>query len=187
MFFYLSFLRPPPLQAPPYGTISITPQISNDLRTEPFKGSQDLYFSWSLQTSTTTTTTTTKPLKLTTWRPSTSYKEIPVPLPPGVHEGQSWRLILTATAQYHGQSRPDIIDLDSKEIGKSLPFPVISMPVLFSARGVKNVSKQEKVERMYSLMSGGGNIDSVASLRFTEQTSFDLDKVSITSKKMSDF
>ena len=188
MFFYLSLLRPPPLQAPPYGTISITPQISNDLRTEPFKGSQDLYFSWSLQTSTTTTTTTTtKPLKLTTWRPSTSYKEIPVPLPPGVHEGQSWRLILTATAQYHGQSRPDIIDLGSKEIGKSLPFPVISMPVLFSARGVKNVSKQEKVERMYLLMSGGGNIDSVASLRFTEQTSFDLDKVSITSKKMSDF
>src|SRR5882757_11496043 len=105
MFFYLSFLRPPPLQASHYGIISITPQISNDLRTELFEISQDLYFSWSLQTSqsipNTNTDITTKPLKLTTWRPSAAYKEIPVPLPPGLRQGQSWRLILTSTAQSH--------------------------------------------------------------------------------------
>ncbi|KAF8801323.1 hypothetical protein BYT27DRAFT_7115211 [Phlegmacium glaucopus] len=193
MFFYLSFLRPPPLQAPPYGTISITPQISNDLRTEPFESSQDLYFSWSLQTQTQphisiSTNTTTKPIKLTTWRPSIAYKEIPVPVPPGVREGQSWRLILIGTAQSHGRSRPEAIDLSSEEIGKSLPFPVMSMPVLFSARGAKNASKQEKVDRIYLLplngLTGAGgpgedieSVDSsVASLRFTEQTSFDLDK-----------
>lgn len=184
MFFYLSFLRPPPLQAPPHGPISITPQISNDLRTEPFEKSQDLYFSWSLQTDQPhTTESITKLLKLTTWRPSTAYKEIPVPLPPGIRQGQSWRLILTGAPQSHGRSRPDGIDLGSEEIGKSLPFPVISMPVLFNARGTKNVSKQEKIERMYLLpLNTGGEdttIESIASLRFTEQTSFDLDKVSV--------
>ena len=189
MFFYLSFLRPPPLQAPHYGTISITPQISNDLRTEPFEISQDLYFSWSLQTgqsllnNTDTDSTTTKPLKLTTWRPSTAYKEIPVPLPPGVRQGQSWRLIITGSIQSHGRLRPDTIDLSSEDIGKFVPFPVMSMPVLFSTTGTKFVSsKQEKIERMYSVRLSGstgmkGIDSSVASLRFTEQTSFDLDKV----------
>ena len=192
MFFYLSFLRPPPLQAPHYGTISITPQISNDLRTEPFENSQDLYYSWSLQTGQSlinTNTDTTKPLKLTTWRPSTAYKEIPVPLPPGIRQGQCWRLIITGSVQSHGRSRPDTIDLSSEEIGKSVPFPVMSMPVLFSTTGTKFVSKQERVERMYSIRLSGstgmrgieGDEDgSVALLRFTEQTSFDLDKVSIS-------
>ena len=188
MFFYLSFLRPPPLQASHHGTISITPQISNDLRTEPFENSQDLYFSWSLQTGqSNTNNTTTKPLKLTTWRPSTAYKEIPVPLPPGVRQGQSWRLIITGSVQSHGRSRPDTIDLSSEEIGKLVPFPVMSMPVLFSTTGAKFVSsKQEKIERMYSVRLSGSTgirgIDSedgsVALLRFKEQTSFDLDKVS---------
>lgn len=190
MFFYLSFLRPPPLQAPHYGTISITPQISNDLRTEPFENSQDLYFSWSLQTGKpffNTTNTVTQPLKLTTWRPSIAYKEIPVPLPPGVRQGQSWRLIITGSVQSHGRSRPDTIDLSSEEIGKLVPFPVMSMPVFFSTIGTKVVSsKQEKIERMYSVRLSGSTgmrgIDredgSVALLRFTEQTSFDLDKVS---------
>ena len=50
-----------------------------------------------------------------------------------------------------------------------------------------NISKQEKVERIYSIPlsgSGTGGFDTsevgggVVSLRFTEQTSFDLDKVS---------
>ena len=193
MFLYLSFLRPPPLQAPHHGTISITPQISNDLRTEPLKNSQDLYFSWSLQTGkslfniTNADSTTTKPLKLTTWRPSNAYKEIPVPLPPGVRQGQNWRLIITGSVQSHGRSRPDTIDLSSEEIGKLVPFPVMSMPVLFSTTGTKVVSsKQEKIERIYSVRLSGSTgmrgIDSedggVAFLRFTEQTSFDLDKVS---------
>jgi hypothetical protein len=61
------------------------------------------------------------------------------------------------------------------------------MPVFFGAHGTKNVSKQEKVERIYSIPlsgSGTGGIDTsevggvVASPIFTEQTSFDLDKVS---------
>ena len=92
-------------------------------------------------------------------------------------------MILTGTARSHGRSRPDTIDLGDEEIGKLVPFPVISMPVLFSAHGPKNLSKQEKVERMYLVPLRGG-IDSeigsgAALLRFTEQTSFDLDKVSV--------
>ena len=122
--------------------------------------------------------TTTKPLKLTTWRPSNAYKEIPVPLPPGVRQGQSWRLIITGSVQSHGRSRLDTIDLGSEEIGKLVPFAVMSMPVLFSTTGTKVVSsKQEKIERMYSVRLSGSTgmrgIDSengsVALLRFTEQ------------------
>ena len=95
-------------------------------------------------------------------------------------------MIITGSVQSHGRSRPDTIDLGSEEIGKLVPFPVMSMPVLFSTTGTKSVSsKQEKIERMYSIrLSGSTGIDtseegSVASLRFTEQTSFDLDKVSV--------
>ena len=115
-----------------------------------------------------------------------------MPLPPGVRQGQSWRLTITGSVQSHGRSRPDTIDLSSEEIGKLIPFPVMSMPVLFSTTGTKFVSsKQEKIERMYSVrlsgstgMRGIDNEDgSVASLRFIEQTSFDLDKVSDKRKK----
>ena len=48
MFYYISFLRPPPVQAGPYGTVSITPQISNDLRTDALDTPQDLYYAWAL-------------------------------------------------------------------------------------------------------------------------------------------
>ena len=96
-------------------------------------------------------------------------------------------MIITGSVQSHGRSRPDTIDLSSEEIGKLVPFPVMSMPVLFSTTGTKIVSsKQEKIERMYSVRLSGstgmkgidGEDGSVASLKFTEQTSFDLDKVS---------
>ena len=96
-------------------------------------------------------------------------------------------MIITGSVQSHGRSRPDTIDLSSEEIGKLVPFPVMSMPVIFSTTGTKFISsKQEKIERMYSVRlsesTGMRGIDSddgsVALLRFTEQTSFDLDKVS---------
>ncbi|KAF8159813.1 putative methyltransferase-domain-containing protein [Crassisporium funariophilum] len=181
MFFYLSFLRPPPLLAAPYGNIGITPQISNDLRTELFEGSQDLYYSWS-QATPGSNPLTTKPQKLTTLRPSSAYKEIPVQVPAGVREGQSWRLILTGNAQAHGRAHPESIDLNSVDVGK-VPFPVMSMPVFFNARGARGSSKQEKIERTYLLpyhvageLDGTELTKGVAAMRFTEMTSFDLDK-----------
>ncbi|KDR67996.1 hypothetical protein GALMADRAFT_272842 [Galerina marginata CBS 339.88] len=166
MFFYISFLRPPPLQAAPYGTISITPQISNDLRTEPFDGSQDLYYSWWPEGS--QTTTVTKPTKLTTWRLATAYKEIPLPVPQGVREGQKWRLILTAQGQAHGRLNPESIDLAPADVGR-VPFPVMSMPVLFNGKGHKGSPKQEMIERTYLIPFRGERAD-------IEKTSFDLDK-----------
>ncbi|KAF9461535.1 putative methyltransferase-domain-containing protein [Collybia nuda] len=170
MFFYISFLRPPPLQAPPFGTIQITPQIANDLRTEPFTGTQDLFYSWSQSPSGSSThgSTETKPTKLTTWRQANAYKEIPVPVPHGIRDGQTWHLLLQA----QGSS---IIDLADGSVGR-VPFPVLSMPILFGSRGGRGVGKQEQVERLYQLRPAGGPEAPILSLRITEQTSFDLDK-----------
>ncbi|KAL0569716.1 hypothetical protein V5O48_012245 [Marasmius crinis-equi] len=178
MFFYLSFLRPPPLQSPPSSQIKITPQIANDLRTEPFEGSQDIYFSWSPAT-TATPTQNTKPAKLTTWRQENAYKEIMVPLPPNVREGQRWRLILSSTPDTRNLG----IDLRAKSSLGRHPFSVMSMPILFTKFAGKNTGsgKQEQVERVYRFSrpaegEGEGEEGEVA-MKITEQTSFDLDKV----------
>ncbi|RDB15874.1 hypothetical protein Hypma_003674 [Hypsizygus marmoreus] len=175
MFFYLSFLRPPPLQSATYGTILITPQIANDLRTEPFDGSEDIFYAWSQFSgySSSTRESTTKPMKLTTWRQSSAYKEIPVPLPPGVRDGQSWRLLLGG-ARTQG-SDFTAIDLHDHALGRS-PFPVISMPIQFGPRVLKKGTKQEQIERVYRLWPARGDEIPEISLRLTEQTSFDLDK-----------
>ncbi|EAU90163.2 hypothetical protein CC1G_05701 [Coprinopsis cinerea okayama7 len=196
MFFYLSFLRPPPTQAPLSSPILITPQISNDLRTEPFLSVQDLYYSWLQEPEPRTARNVapkgpvfTQPTKLTTYRQATAYKEIPVPLPKNLREGQQWRLILMV------QNRMDIlsIDLGKEDIGAGIPFPVLSMPILFTARAGRWAPKQEQIERLYrfsvarpelpsvpdggqpSPSTAGPSVQNVA-LRIREQTSFDLDK-----------
>ncbi|KAF9564244.1 hypothetical protein CPC08DRAFT_741530 [Agrocybe pediades] len=175
MFYYISFLRPPPVQAAPYTPFSIKPQISNDLRTESFEGEQELYYSWSRPGQ-----PISKPQKLTTWRPSSAYKDIPVPLPSGVRDGQYWRLILSGEAQAHGRASPESIDLSSSAIGSSMPFPVMSMPILFMGKGHKGALKQEAVERTYLVpvhhKDEEGEKSWQAVLRFVEKTSFDLDK-----------
>ncbi|KAH9857281.1 putative methyltransferase-domain-containing protein [Lenzites betulinus] len=174
MFYYVSFLRPPTTQSFPSGSISITPQVSNDLRTEPFDGAQEIYYSWS-QTANGASRpepypSITAPQKLTVWRQSGAYKEMRVPLPPGLRDGQSYRLVLTA----HGQGRPHIINLAGTDLG-TRPFPVMSMPILFSSRGRGGaaVEKQEQIERVYRIpLPEGEN----GFLTVREQTSFDLDK-----------
>jgi len=183
MFFYISFLRPPPLQSALSANIPITPQIANDLRTEHFDGSQDIYYSWS-PSSTTQNEQPTTPIKLTTWRQSNAYKEIPVPPPHGVREGQQWRLLLTGDANPSSRSSPVAIDLNDKIVGKA-PFPVMSMPILFTSRAPpKKSAKQEQIERVYDLRpakGSGEHLDGGVSLRLVEQTSFDLDKVCMLS------
>ncbi|KAH9479687.1 Protein-lysine N-methyltransferase EFM3 [Psilocybe cubensis] len=186
MFYYISFLRPPPVQAAPYGTISIKPQISNDLRTEPFDGEQELFYSWTQEG--TRQPRTTKPIKLTTWRLSSAYKDIPLPVPAGVREGDRWRLTLTGQPQAHGHLTPECIDLSSSQVGR-VPFPVMSMPVIFHGRGHKGSPKQEMVERTYLVPYVYRDLSSVteddpipagekqmAALHIRENTSFDLDK-----------
>jgi protein N-lysine methyltransferase METTL21D len=174
MFVYISFLRPPPVQVAISGTVSITPQISNDLRTEPFHGSQDIFYSWAQVQSAQRDDIVilAKPKKLTTWRQSNAYKEIQVPLPPGLRSGQSWRLILSAQSHIEGAHHFSTIDLYDRALG-TVPFPLISMPIHFGVKGAKRDGKQEKIERMYRLQAD----EAGPLLRIMEQTSFDLDKV----------
>jgi protein N-lysine methyltransferase METTL21D len=177
MFYYLSFLRPPPLSGPLTGPISITPQIANDLRTESLDKAQDIYYSWSSPQDDTGPSKSsppaiTKPLKLTTWRQSSAYKELLVPLPLGVRNGQSWRLVLTS----HVHGRPHVISLKDNDLGHT-PFPVMSMPIMFNSRHPKTsvTGKQEQIERIYGFSSKSKE-DNVC-LIVREQTSYDLDKV----------
>ncbi|KAJ7334096.1 putative methyltransferase-domain-containing protein [Mycena albidolilacea] len=158
MFFYISFLRPPPTSCS--NTLSITPQIANDLRTELYEGVQDIYYSWLSMT----TGAETKPVKLTTWRgQSSAYKEIPVPLPRSAANG-TWRLVLGS-----GPSSSSV-RLDAVSI---LPLGVMSMPILLGKpQSSKSKAKlQDQIERVYTF---GEN----KTVRISEQTSFDLDKAS---------
>ncbi|OCH87795.1 hypothetical protein OBBRIDRAFT_759177 [Obba rivulosa] len=171
MFFYLSFLRPPPTHASPSaGHISITPQVANDLRTEPFDGELEIYYSWSPVTprlESNAFPAITKPQKLTVWRQSSAYKEIPVSLPPGIRDGQSYRLVLTA----HAAGFPHVVNLASTSVGER-SFPVLSVPILFSSR-VRPGGKQEQIERVFRIGLGAKE---QAFMTLQEQTSFDLDK-----------
>ncbi|KIJ65120.1 hypothetical protein HYDPIDRAFT_88870 [Hydnomerulius pinastri MD-312] len=170
MFYYISFLRPPPLQASfaPSEAILITPQICNDLRTEYFEGSLDIFYSWSLDTESPKSPVITKPVKLTSWRSSNAYKEISVPRPQNLRDGQRWRLILSS-----GATRMDqIIALDEQNPGHA-PFSVTSMPVMFASRPRKG-TKQEQIVRSYLLRLPLQ--ESPAIFEISEQTSFDLDK-----------
>ena len=140
------------------------------------------------------------PTKLTTWRRATAYKEIPVPVPSGVRDGQLWRLALSCdgrSATDQGRSPGYAIELGSDCLGRE-PFPVLSMPIKFSSRMSKGpIAKQEKIERVYTfllptpvavplpiregvsdvLVDNARSNPSRAIIKVTEQTSFDLDKV----------
>lgn len=177
MFFYLSFLRPPPQTSTLSSLIQVTPQIANDLRTEIFEETQDIYYSW-FQAPENNIDGRTKPVKLTTWRgQSSAYKSLSISAPPGVRDGQTWRLCLTTT-------NLSAISLKGEHTG-DMPLPVFSMPILFSSRSnLKDygAAKQEQIERFYkvSITSGsseGGSGRTNVLLRIKERTSYDLDKV----------
>ncbi|OJA11969.1 hypothetical protein AZE42_07246 [Rhizopogon vesiculosus] len=169
MFYYISFLRPPPTQAALSGEpILITPQIANDLRTEYYTGVQDIFYSWTLHLPKPNSSIITKPMKLTSWRASTMYKEIPVPPPRNARNGEYWRLILSPR-----MSRKDqVLSLNDQDLGHQ-PFPVVSDPILFSARPIK-ATKQERINRSYALTTNNGEHPAI--FHIVEQTSFDLDK-----------
>lgn len=168
MYYYVSFLRPPPTTVSPLArTIVITPQVANDLRTEPFPGALDLYYAW---VPTSPAQRSTRPTKLTTWTVASAYKEITIGLPPGVRDGQAWTLILTSAAA----ARPRITLQDA---GRT-PLAVLSMPVDFTSRASAVHVKQERIRRVLSLGTTGDIV-------ITEQTSFDLDKVGPTVRPAS--
>ena len=188
MFYYISFLRPPPLASTiPTEPILITPQICNDLRTEYLDDPIDIYYAWSLHAPHLTPPTITKPVKLTSWRTSTAYKEIPVPRPPHLDtqnpkwkdkapDGPSWRLILTCGRAQNDQA----VVLGETDTTGNTPFAVMSMPVRFprlnrNGPGAVKGTKQERIARSYALRVPLQ--DRAIVFDITEQTSFDLDKV----------
>ena len=167
MFYYISFLRPPPSSSAP-GSVSFTPQVANDLRTEFFPGTQDIYYAWlpPLEDA------QVVPRKLMTWSQAVAYKEISVTLPPNARPGQCWRLLLSPSpsAQHMFTSLGNI-----RSTGKS-PFPVISMPIKIIPKQEKSPAKQTQIERTYrASFAGLGDLRCL----LREQTSFDLDKVLI--------
>lgn len=188
MFYYISFLRPPPLQASaaPNEPILITPQICNDLRTEYLDGPIDIYYAWSLHAPHAGSPVITKSTKLTSWRTSTAYKEIPVPRPLLLDntskgsDGSSWRLILTCGSTQNDRA----VELGEVDTTGNTPFVVMSMPVRFPSRrlgqgagnkGTVKGAKQERIVRPYTLRLPLQ--DHAIVFDITEQTSFDLDKV----------
>ncbi|KAF5367828.1 hypothetical protein D9757_010330 [Collybiopsis confluens] len=173
MYYYISFLKPPPIQATLSSSILITPQIANDLRTESFQTEMDLFYSWYPVDPNSRTAKPTKPIKLTTYRPENAYKEMKLTFPSGNRDVQAWRLVLTA------DSERTFIDLDSgldDTLGRALPFPVMSMPISATKNAGKDTGKkkQESIERLYRL--GRFDDENTLLLRIMEQTAFDLDK-----------
>ncbi|KAA1475529.1 hypothetical protein DENSPDRAFT_860856 [Dentipellis sp. KUC8613] len=161
MYFYLSFLRPPPLQSPLAAPITFTPQVSNDLRTEPYPGAVDIFYFWSIPAG-----PLTRPAKLTTWRQANAYKELTIPPPPRARDGAQCCLVLTAVAS----PEASVIVLNDIK-ASAAPLPVLSLPITFQARPVGKAAKQESIERVFRLTDGEGPL-----MRIREQTSFDLDK-----------
>lgn len=169
MFYYISFLRPPPSSSTPTCPISFTPQVANDLRTELFPGPQVIYYAW-LPSTESFENAQIKPRKLMTWTRAVAYKEISVALPPNTRPGQSWRLFLSASSS----AEHTCISLgDVHSTGKT-PFAVVSMPIKITAKPDKSSVKQTQIERTYH-----GSLIGLDDLYFLlrEQTSFDLDKV----------
>jgi hypothetical protein len=168
MFYYISFLRPPPSSSTPC-SITFTPQVSNDLRTELFPGTLDIYYAW-LSSAEPLKVTMVQPRKLMTWSRAVAYKNISVALPAIARPGQSWRLLLSGSPSIQNA----FVSLgDVRSTGKA-PFPVISMPIRITAKPDKTPAKQTQIERIYCTSLIG-----LGDLRFLlrEQTSFDLDKV----------
>ena len=206
MFFYLSFLRPPPEQAHPHRPISITPQITNDLRTEYFHEDLDVYYAWVLPDPTSPSalgSVQSPAAKLTTWRETNAYKEVSVHPPKGVQEGQSWQLLLCTpfaalAGASTGPSRGNhslrelsiTVDLSTgpEAFGRQ-PFAVLSLPIAFSSRKVVNNSKlgknvenkQRSIQRIlkFPIAHVGNKETKVGPLKVSEHLSFDLDKVII--------
>lgn len=167
MYYYLSFLRPPPSSAVLGASIHLTPQVSNDLRTELYPEPVDIFYNWIDATSGARLSSS---VKLTTWRRANAYKEISIPPPPLRKAGRA-TLVLTST-QAPGARE---LDLRSPECGKG-PLPVYSAPITFIPRLSEKASKQESVERVLRLFDS----EEKGSLRVKEMTSFDLDKVRLS-------
>ena len=183
MFFYFSFLRTPPQSTLQSSSVVFTPQVTNDLRTEPFPTSIDIFY-WWISSTPEKVTRLSEPAKLTTWRQENAYKPLQIPPPSknligtaAAATGIDCNLVL-APAPIVSSS---VIDLRDSEIGR-VPLPVCSLPIRISvaprqqqrrdvvAANTKS-PKQEAITRTFRLFDEGDM------MQIKETVSFDLDKV----------
>ncbi|KZP00908.1 hypothetical protein CALVIDRAFT_216889 [Calocera viscosa TUFC12733] len=171
MYYYLSFLRPPPISSFPESTVTITPQITNDLRTEFFEETADIFYTWTPEEP---RMHSTSPAKLTTWKGSSSaYKAVSIDLPPSAGPGQKWSLSLFCSPN----ASPSI------PLGRThaQPYGSSSLPItILPSRGaLGDAPKQDEIERTLLLpvvAADGGSSSSSRALVVRERTSYDLDK-----------
>ncbi|WVQ78732.1 hypothetical protein IAT38_000819 [Cryptococcus sp. DSM 104549] len=103
MYWYISFLRPPPVTVTlPSEGITITPQVANDLRTELRYDPTPIHYTWQRLLPTPSSPLPAKTLT-TFLPPASTYKPILVPLPAGAQLGESWRLGLFVPATGGGR------------------------------------------------------------------------------------
>ncbi len=189
MFYYLSFLRPPPSHwsTEPGRSISITPQITNDLRTEFYHEDIDIYHAWVKCDPKGGIGALSQPAKLTTWREANVYKEVSVHPPKDVQHGQSWQLMLCSKT-LGSNSFPLTVDFSESASGFGIsPLPVLSLPISFSSQGVgkRGDDKQRNIERILKfpgIVSAGSRSEpkenvKLGPLKILEHLAFDLDKV----------
>jgi protein N-lysine methyltransferase METTL21D len=187
MFFYFSFLRTPPHSSLQSSSVVFTPQVTNDLRTEPFPTSIDIFY-WWISYAHQKVTRLSEPAKLTTWRQENAYKPLQIPPPSkdliGAATGIDCILVLAPAPSVASS----VIDLRDPEIGK-VPFPVCSLPIRISVSpqqqqrrrdGVASTvttksPKQEAITRTFRLFDDAG--DAIPLMQIKETVSFDLDKV----------
>ncbi|KAH8991660.1 putative methyltransferase-domain-containing protein [Lactarius akahatsu] len=178
MFFYISFLRTPPHSSSSLRSSSVvfTPQVSNDLRTEPFPTSVDIFYWWISHTPQ-NAIRLSEPAKLTTWRQENAYKLLQIP-PPSTNligsAGTDCCLVLSSSPV----AASSIINLCDPNVGR-IPFPVASLPIRISTQQGKaptkaSSTKQEAITRTFRLFDE----DAVTTplMHIKETISFDLDK-----------
>ncbi|KAH9039287.1 putative methyltransferase-domain-containing protein [Lactarius pseudohatsudake] len=179
MFFYISFLRTPPHSSSSLRSSSVifTPQVSNDLRTEPFPTSVDIFYWWISHTSQ-NAIRLSEPAKLTTWRQENAYKPLQIP-PPSKNvigsAGTDCCLVLSSSPV----AASSIINLCDPNVGRT-PFPVASLPIRISTQQGKaptkaSSTKQEAITRTFRLFDEDAATTPLMHIK--ETVSFDLDKV----------
>ena len=185
MFFYLSFLRTPPQSSLQSSSVVFTPQVTNDLRTEPFPTSIDIFY-WWISYPPQKVTRLSEPAKLTTWRQENAYRPLQIPPPPakqpiGAAAAIDCGLVLSPAPIVTSS----VINLRDPEIGR-VPLPVCSLPIRISVSsqgpqqqrrdGVATTKspKQEAITRTFRLFDDG---DATRLMQIKETVSFDLDKV----------
>ena len=172
MFFYLSFLRTPPHSCLQSSPVLFTPQVSNDLRTEPFPTSVDIFY-WWISSTPQSVTRLSEPTKLATWRHENAYKPVQIPPPPANVIGTTGLdcSLVFSPAPIVAFS---VIDLRDPEIGRA-PLPVCTLPIRISPKkgaATAKTAKQEAITRTFRLFDRDAS-----PLRIKETISFDLDKV----------